>query len=444
MNSRIDVDSLPWNAEAEQSVLGGLLLDNRAFDAAGLSEHHYSDPQHATIWLTIATLITAFQPADVITVHAALRDAGHADACGGLEYLNQLAQCVPSAANVRRYAEIVREKAAQRALIDTADKALTIAGERGPVAQKLDKIVTNFARLQREQLRKVPRSLAEIAVERTEYYEALESGTMASGWRSGIPRLDQFLNGGLQPGRFYVLAARPSVGKSSFSQAVGLELAQSGKRVLFLSQEMSEGEVADRGVANIGRISYSALMEGKMGDGGWSRVLGAMDRLKQMPFFIDDQPALTLTDIRAKVTQIKPDVLILDYLQLCASTQSGNNRNSEIEEISRGLKALAKDMQVAVIALSQLNREVEKRVVKRPTLADLRDSGAIEQDADVVLFLWPVREFDQRRLIGCGVDKNRQGKLGEFGLDFHGDLQRWGESTDSVKSQPAEQRRRFE
>lgn len=447
MNMRINPDTLPWSAEAEQSVLGGLLLDNRAFDAAGpLSERQFFDPRHAAIWSAIAQLCIARKPADVITVWQVLKDAGKAEECGGLPYLNSLAQSVPSAANMRRYAEIVREKAAQRALMQTADEALTIAGERGSVGEKIDRIATKFSALQRDQVRKVPRSIADIAIQRTEYYEAVENGTVLPGWRTHIGRLNDLLNGGLRAGNQYVIAARPSVGKSSFSQAVGIAQAREGKRVLFLSQEMGESEVADRGVANVGRISYGDLLTGKLEREGWERVTEAMDELARLPFFIDDQPALSLADVRAKAMQVKPDVLIVDYLQLCAGSRRDGNRNSEIEEISRGLKALAKELNMAVLVLSQLNRKVEERSDRRPSLADLRDSGAIEQDADVVIFLWPVRECDDgRRLVGCGVEKNRQGRLGQFGLDFYGDLQQWGESGDDIRPEggvPSARRKR--
>ena len=173
-----------------------------------------------------------------------------------------------------------------------------------------------------------------------------------------------------------------------------------------------------------------------MKDDDWSRASDAMEKLAHLPYFVDDQPALTLREIRMKAKSIKGlKVLILDYLQLCAGSRRDGNRNSEIEEISRGLKALAKELGIAIVALSQLNRDVERRASKRPTLSVLRDSGAIEQDADVVMFMWPVREFESegRRVIGLGIDKNRQGRLGELGLDFFGDTQRWAESTADIR-----------
>jgi replicative DNA helicase len=435
----VDLRPVPWSSEAEQSVLGALMLDAGAFDRVGdlLKAADFFAQSHRAIYEAITSLALAHKPADIITVWQALLDARqgeHVD--GGMAYLNALSASVPSAANIRRYAEIVREKSLQRTLATRADEAVSIAlGSEGSIGDKVSRVVGLFSELQRQHMRKVPRALSEIAIERTAYYEAVESGEQAPGWPTHIPRLDRQLNGGLQPGRLYILAARPSVGKSSFAQALGLTLAQDGLRTLFLSQEMSEGEVADRGVANIGHVSYSELLEGRMKGDGWDRVSEAMERMTRMPFYVDDQPALTLGDIRAKAQQVKPSVLIVDYLQLCASAHRGGNRNSEIEEISRGLKALAKELPAAVIALSQLNRDLEKRAIKRPVLADLRDSGAIEQDADVVLFLWPVREFEDRRILGLGVDKNRQGTLGEFGLDFWGDYQRWGESTADIRPQ---------
>ena len=428
----------PHSVEAEQSVLGGLLLDNRAWDRAGdvLTDSDFYRFEHRLIFDAIGALINANKPADVITVFERLQRAGKGDECGGMAYLNSLAQSVPSAANMRRYAEIVRERAVLRTVIATATEATTLAWEGDDAGTTIDRITTLFGELQRHLVRKVPRAIADIAIERIDHYTALEEGTVTAGWPTHIPALDARLNGGLRAGSLYILAARPSVGKSSFAQSIGLSLSDGGLPTLYLNLEMTEAEVADRGVASAGRVSYSALLTGKMDSEHWTRATEAMDRLARLPFFVDDQPALTLRDIRLKAKTVKGlKVLVLDYLQLCAGTRRDGNRNGEIEEISRGLKALAKELGIAVIALSQLNRDVEKRANKRPTLSDLRDSGAIEQDADVVMFLWPVREFEAegRRIIGLGIDKNRQGRLGEVGLDFYGDTQRWGESTADIR-----------
>ena len=429
----------PHSVEAEQSVIGGLLLDNRAWDRAGalLTDGDFYRFDHRLIFAAIGALVNATKPADVITVFEHLQRAGKAEDCGGMPYLNEMVQSVPSAANIRRYAEIVRERAVQRKVIATTVDAATLAWEGDDAGATIDSITTLFGELQRGQVRKVPRSISEIAIERIDHYNALDAGTVTAGWPTHIPALDARLNGGLRAGGLYILAARPSVGKSSFAQCIGFDLANGGLPTLFLSLEMSEAEVADRGVSSAGRVSYSALLTGKMGADQWTRASEAMDQLGRLPFFVDDQPALTLRDIRVKAKSVKGlKVLILDYLQLCAGSRRDGNRNSEIEEISRGLKALAKELGIAVVALSQLNRDVEKRAVKRPMLSDLRDSGAIEQDADVVMFLWPIRDLDGegRKLIGLGIDKNRQGRLGDVGLDFHGDTQRWSESTADIRS----------
>jgi len=436
-----DVEQLrapPWSPEAEQAVIGALFFDNRAFDRVGdiLSGDDFFDSRHREIWAAIVPEIVANKPADVITIFETLKRAGKVDRCGGLAYLSALSQAVPSAANVRRHAEIVREQAMQRRVISAADEALRIAWEAGAVADKIDTIGSLFGELQRQQVRKMPRPIAEIAIERIDHYEALENGTIDVGWPTHIPALDSRLNGGLRAGSLYILAARPSVGKSSLAQSLGLTFAGNGLPVLFLSLEMGEAEIADRGVASAGRVSYSALQTGKMDGDAWGRASEAMEKIARLPFFVDDQPALRLRDIRIKARSVKGlKVLVLDYLQLCAGSRRDDNRNGEIEEITRGLKTLAKELGIAVIALSQLNRDVEKRATKRPTLSDLRDSGAIEQDADVVLFMWPVREFETegRRIIGLAIEKNRQGRLGEVGLDFFGDTQRWGESTADIR-----------
>jgi replicative DNA helicase len=426
----------PHSIEAEQSVLGSLLLDNGAWDRieGALAAGDFYARQHRIIFTAVAGLLTAGKVADVITVGEDLKKRGDLEDVGGLVYLNALAQGVPSAANLRAYARIVHDRARHRALIAAADEAVARAWKGGDdLAATLDGITTTFGDLQRLSMRKMPRRLAEIAIERSAHWEALEAGTVAAGWATGIPALDKLLGGGLRPGGLYIVGARPAVGKSSFALNILLHLARSGLPGLFLSMEMPDVEVVDRAAVNVGRVSYSALVAGQMDHDNWSRVTEALEGLAGMPVHVDDQPGLTLRDIRAKAKAVKGlRVMVVDYLQLAASSRRDANRTLEIEEISRGLKALAKELGIAVIALSQLNRDVEKRTDKRPTMADLRDSGAIEQDADVVLFLWLVRELEAegRRIVGALIGKNRQGRSGtQFGLDFHGDTQAWQQST---------------
>jgi replicative DNA helicase len=428
----------PYSDELEQSVLGAMLMDNRVWERLGdvLAEADFYSPRHRTIFRACTALLTSGVPADVITVFEKLQSTGDAEAAGGLGYLNALAQSVPSAANARRYAMRVRELSLKRTLIETATNAIESARGATDVADAADAIASAFGSLAMRQGVRAPRPIAEIALERIDHYTALEQGTVAPGWPTSIPALDAKLNGGLRAGALYILAARPSVGKSSLSQSIGLATAATGLPTLFLSMEMAVAEVTDRGVSNVGRVSSSALQTGSMTNDDWIRTSEAMERLVQLPFHIDDQPALTLRDVRLKAKSVRDiKVLIVDYLQLCASSRRDGNRNSEIEEISRGLKTLAKELGIAIIALSQLNRDVEKRTNKRPTLSDLRDSGAIEQDADVVMFLWPVKELEAegRRVLGLGIDKNRQGRLGDVGLDFYGDTQRWEQSTADIR-----------
>lgn len=426
----------PQSVEAEQSIIGGLLLDNRAWDlaAALLSESDFYRHDHRLIFATIGGLIGADKPADVITVFERLQAAGSADDCGGLAYLNALAQSVPSAANMRRYAEIVRERSVLRSVIGECDAIASEAFGRGDVRALVDRIAAFASSLERRQVRRVPSLIGDLVAARIEQYERLQRGEEKPGISTGFDRVDDKLSGGLRAG-LYILAARPSVGKSSLAQQIALHIAANTGPALFLSQEMSRSRVANRAISRIGKIRMSALLNGQLSEAEWSQLAEASDTLRGLPFHVDDEPALRIGQIRAKARAIKGiKLLVVDYLQLCGSDLRGENRNNQIEEISRGLKALSTELDVPVLALSQLNREVERRASKRPSMADLRDSGAIEQDADVVLFLWPVREFkDQgRKILGLAIDKNRDGELGEMALELYGAHQHWYQSDADI------------
>jgi replicative DNA helicase len=430
----------PHSRELEQTALGAILLDNRAWDrgTAALNEADFYSAQHRQIFAAIAALLTTGQTADVITVFERLRSTGSDDSTtGGLEYLNALAQQVPSAAHARTYASRLRKISTHRQLVALAGESLDAAHQAIDAVEVAGKIAARFGELELRHLARAPRAFAEVAFDRAQHHVALQEGRVAPGWSTGFAWADQRLNGGVRGGGLYILAARPAVGKSAIALAISLTLAGDGHPVLFCSLEMAEGEVADRAIANLGRIRYGSLLTGTMDAVDWQHSTEAIEALSHMPFHVDDEPALTLRSIRAKARSIKGlKVLVIDYLQLMAGTRRDGNRNAEIEEISRGLKALAKELDIAVIALSQLNRDVEKRTNKRPGLSDLRDSGAIEQDADVVMFLWPVRDFTEsegRKILGLGIDKNRQGRLGEVGLDFWGDYQRCEQSTADIR-----------
>ena len=436
--------------EAEQSVLGALLLESSAYDLIGgkLTAESFADPRHRAVYESAASLAVAGKSTDLVSVWELLGQRGKQEQAGGLEYLNALSQCVVTARNAGRHAEIVADRALKRALVAAAQQALEIAGEAGPVSEKLDEIAALFGGLERGTLSKAPRLLGDVMLERTAAYEEMASGDRIAGWSTGVPQLDRRLGGGLKPGKLIILAARPSVGKSSFSMSMLSSVGRVGYPCLFLSQEMENDELADRSISSIGHVDQEHIQAGKFEGDDWSRIIKAVEGARGMPLYIDDQPALTLADVRAKARSIKGlKVLVLDYLQLCSSGLKGENRNAQIEEISRGLKALAKQLGICIVALSQLNREVEKRPGRRPILSDLRDSGAIEQDADAVLFLWPVKESDDSpiRIVGLDVAKIRGGRKGAFCLNFDGALQQWLESTESVDSfAPAKRAGNFE
>jgi replicative DNA helicase len=430
----------PHSAEAEQSVLGGLLLDNSAWDRAGdlLTDSDFYRYEHRLIYAAIGALINARRPADVITVFEQLQRSGNAGECGGLEYLNALAQSVPSAANLRRYAEIVRERSMLRHLVTIGDRIASAAFDPRDrtIAALVDEAQSELGRLEQRDLRQTPTPLAATLSEVVDRLTLMHERGSVPGWPTGFAKLDGMVR--IAPGDVVILAARPSVGKTALAASVARHWGERGWPTLILSQEMTRAELAIRFVADVGRIDYSRLQAAQLGDAEWGRLSDAVESLRRLPIEIDDQAALRLSDIKAKARAVKGlQLVVIDYLQLAASAGvKHETRNAEIESITRGLKALAKELGIGILLLSQLNREVEKRASKRPTLADLRDSGAIEQDADAVLMLWVAREEHEGKcLIGCSVEKNRRGRRGEVAFDFHGATQTWRESADSLRTQ---------
>jgi replicative DNA helicase len=426
----------PHSVEAEQSLLGGLLLDNSAWDLLGrLGAADLYLHEHRLIFGAISSLVTATKPADVVTVFERLQADGKADDVGGLSYINSLASSVPSARNTRTYVEIIRKHAMLRALIGAADEAASQAWAGGDVGSIIESLSSKLGRLDSAQVRQMPRPLDAIVVELIDRINEAHENKGPAASSTKIPALDAMLNGGVRPGMLLIVGARPATGKSSFAGHLALTFAEQGLSTLVLSMEMTDFEVGMRVLSRASGIGYGTLATGQLEKEDWAGLAEGIDRLGALPLYVDDQSGLRLSDIKSKARHVKGlNVLIVDYLQLTSGTGSEANRNAEIELISRGLKALAKDMGITVIALSQLNREVEKRPNKRPNLADLRDSGSIEQDADVVAFLWPVRDFpaDGRKLIGLAVEKNRSGRTGQIGLDFHGATHRWSESTADI------------
>jgi len=437
----IDPELLPWSESAEQSVLGALLLDNEAWDRVAdiLEVRSFFAHKHGAIYAAIGMLVNACKVADVITVFERLRDAGKDEDVGGLKYLNQLAQSVPSAANARRHAEIIAERYTDRALRQTADEALAIALGKGEAQQRLSAIIASFDKLERRAVRSMPIGLETVMVRRLDALTDMATrGDEPQCWSTGFEELDTVLLGGLYPGRVYLVAGRPSVGKSAWAHWVALNAAiEQGAVCEYLSQEMPADELGDRSLAMVGRIEYERIQLGRLDNDDWRDLSNAFDTCSKAPFMVDDQPALRSNDIRVKARFVKGlNILVIDYVQLCQGAEEGEpNRNAELEVISRAIKTLAKTMNVAVLVLSQLARRVEERANKRAIPSDLKDCGGLEQDADVILSLFPIQlnRGDGYSLIGCDVLKNRQGRKGQsIALEFHEHRLGWKQSQYKV------------
>lgn len=432
----------PHSVEAEQSVIGGLLIDNSAWDRAGdmLTDGDFYRFEHRAIYTAIGGLINQAKPADVITVFEQLQSLGKAEECGGLVYLNALAQSVPSAANLRRYAEIVRERSVLRKLVAASDEIATAAFNPNgrPVPQILDEAESKIFKIGEEGSRSRAGflSMDQLVVDLIDRVNELhENGAEdVTGVRTGFFDLDR-MTSGLQPGDLIVLAARPSMGKTAFALNIGEHVAvHEGLPVVVFSMEMGAAQLALRMVGSLGRIDQSHLRTGALRDDEWGRLSEAVERLGQVSMFIDETPGLSPSELRARARRQARQcgqlgLIIVDYLQLMSGSGGGSeeNRATVIGEISRGLKSLAKELKCPVIALSQLNRSVETRTDKRPMMSDLRESGAIEQDADVIMFIYrddyynkldgptPSKEPGVAEII---IGKQRNGPTGTCKLTF--------------------------
>ena len=427
----------PHSVEAEQSVLGGLLLDNMAWDRAGdlLTDGDFYRYEHRLIYAAIGVLIAGSKPADVITVFEQLQGLGKAQDCGGLAYLNALAQSVPSAANMRRYAEIVRERSILRKLIAASDEIATNAfnPQGRAVSSVLDEAESKIFQIGEEGSRQKQgfQSIDKLVVELIDRVQELHDNGAeeVTGVRTGFYDLDK-MTAGLQKGDLIVLAARPSMGKTAFALNIAEHVAvQEGLPVLVFSMEMGASQLALRLVGSLGRIDQQRLRTGRLDSGEWERLTEAVEKLSQVQLHIDETAGLTSSELRARARRMARQfgtlgLIVIDYLQLMNGSGGSNeeNRATVLGEISRGLKALAKELQCPVIALSQLNRSVESRQDKRPMMSDLRESGAIEQDADIIMFIYRDDYYDkaskkpgQAEII---IAKQRNGPVGEVNLTF--------------------------
>lgn len=418
----------PHSVEAEQSVIGALLRDNDAFDRIGdLRAEHFFMADHAVIFRELVQHLAAGRSCDVISLGDALR--GKVTDC--MPYLNSMAQSTPSAANIGRYASIVRDKAIKRGLIRFGREVAEVAASSPEEAAALvDQASSALEKLARARVRIEPVLAADEMTAHIEELQRREAGQVKA-ISTGFPAVDEKLNGGIRRGELIVLAARPKMGKTAFALNVSCNAAVDHS-VLVLSMEMPKSQLHDRNLATLGKIPLEHLLKpAMMTDQDWAGLTNAMVKIGGMQLHLDDQGGLRLMDVRMKAKLVKRkrglDLLVVDYLQLMDG--EGDNRNAQIEGITRGLKALAKELDCGIVLLSQLNRKLEERPNKRPMPADLRDSGAIEQDADAVIFLYrdEVYNPDSPDIGVCEVEVAlcRQGKPGRAALAYIGEQVRF-------------------
>ena len=435
----------PHSVEAEQSVLGGLLLEASALDKITdlvLPDDFYRN-EHRLIYRQIVRLSEQAKPVDVITVAEALEIAGELDKVGGLPYLGGLAQNVPSAANIRRYGEIVRERSIMRKLAEVgteiASSAYNPTGR--DAAQLLDEAETKVFEIAeagskgKQGFMAMPPLLSQV-VERIETLYARDNPSDITGTATGFTDLDR-MTSGLQPGDLVIVAGRPSMGKTAFAVNIAENVAMDTKLpVAIFSMEMGATQLAMRMLGSVGKLNQHDLRTGRLQDDDWGRLTHALGKLNDAPIHIDESAALSALDLRARSRRLHRQnnglgLIVVDYLQLMSSNagKASENRATEISEISRSLKALAKELHVPVIALSQLNRSLEQRPNKRPVMSDLRESGAIEQDADLILFIYRDEVYNSdspdKGKAEIIIGKQRNGPIGKVELAFRGEYTRF-------------------
>ena len=429
----------PQSLEAEQAVIGGLLLDNTAFDRVAdlLRPDDFYRGDHRQIYTAITSLIDKAHPADVVTVHEALSTIGKAEEIGGLIYLNRLAQDTPSAANIRRYAEIVRDRAILRRLIavadDIANQALNPQGR--DTRSLLDEAESKIFNINEEGARgrsgfqSLPDLLSQVVDRIGQLYDQSNHSGI-TGVPTGFTDLDK-MTSGFQPGDLVIVAGRPSMGKTAFSLNIGEHVAvDQSLPVAVSSMEMGATQLAMRMVCSVGRLDQQRVRTGQLVDDDWPRLTNAIQKMQDSQLYIDETPGLNALELRSRARKLSRQcgqlgLVIVDYLQLMSSASaSGENRATEISEISRSLKGLAKELQCPVIALSQLNRSLEQRPNKRPVMSDLRESGAIEQDADVIIFIYRDEVYNpdspEKGTAEIIIGKQRNGPIGTVRLTFLG------------------------
>ncbi|UJA18929.1 replicative DNA helicase [Thermoleophilia bacterium SCSIO 60948] len=430
----IDATTPPQNLEAEESVLGAMMVSESAISAVlldtRLRKEDFYRHSHRLIFGAALGLHDDSEPVDALTVSAWLEEKGELAEAGGKEAVSHLASTVPAAGNAAHYAKIVKANSLLRRLLETSHKVQkSVFEHEGEPQELLERAQSDLFKVATEDTTKDFTKLEDILLAEVTRLEELSTGKrQMTGTRSGFVDLDELL-GGFQPGNMIVLAARPSIGKSALVVNIAENAAlKDGKTVAFFSLEMSETELAHRFIASRARIAGDLLRKGKVSESKWPRVMKAMNELNELPLWLDDSSDLSMLELRAKcrrlaTTEGQLGLVIVDYMQLMRPEDPKVNRVEQVGQISRGLKILAKELNVPVIGLSQLSRTPETRPDKRPILSDLRESGNIEQDADVVMFIYRDAVYNEEaepseaELI---IAKHRNGPVGKVDLNFLG------------------------
>ena len=446
MNASVELRQPPHSIDAEQSLIGGLLLDPQAWDRITdvVSEGDFYSDAHRRIFSHIGKLAEAGKAIDVVTVSTSIEGSNEVDQTGGLQYLGEIANNTPSAANIRHYAEVVADRARLRALVSLGGEisALGFALGSETAEARIDAALGRLMQLSESKPSKSEpepiRSVMSEVVDRID--NAVEHGGTIQGLPFGFADIDKRTSG-LQPGDMVVIAGRPSMGKSALAQNIADNVALSGGCVAVFSLEMTKAQWAQRSLASVGRIEQALMRDGTISKDGFDRIGAAMGRLHGTRYIIDDTGGLTLPRLRSRARRIKRqngglDLIVIDYLQLLEASKDGSNRNDEITVISRGVKAMAKELGCPVIALSQLSRKVEERNDKRPVMSDLRDSGAIEQDADIVMLMYRDDYYradsNEKGIAEVNFAKFRNGETGIERLVFHKEFSKFADADHGV------------
>jgi len=432
----------PHSLEAEQSLIGGLLLDNTAWERIAdivTGDDFYRD-EHRRIYQHITKLIDLGKPADAVTVFESLEKNGEAEQAGGLPYLSDIVCNTPSAANIRRYAEIVHERAVLRKLVAVGDEiaasALAPSGKDAKIL--LDEAEARVFEIAEARARHgggfqpIQPLLTQITIRTQELYA---NPSAVTGVPTGFIDLDEKTSG-LQPADMLIVAGRPSMGKTSFALNIAEYVAMEKRQpVAIFSMEMPGTQLVTRFISSVARIDMQKIRNGRLSDDDWKRWTMAMGKLHEAPIYIDETPGLNPIDLRARARRLARHcrgslgLIVIDYLQLMSGTRDTENRATELSEISRSVKALAKELHVPILALSQLNRSLEQRPNKRPVMSDLRESGAIEQDADVIMFIYRDEVYNpdspDKGTAELIIGKHRNGPTGMIRMTFLGEYTRF-------------------